>query len=77
MTQTLPLAAAQPDLDRLVAGLASGDELVLTQDGRPVAVVTRPPPGRWPSEPGTAADRAFWMAADFDAPLDDFAEHRP
>jgi hypothetical protein len=29
----------------------------------------------WPSQPGTAKDRSFWMAPDFDAPLEDFAEY--
>jgi hypothetical protein len=42
--------------------------LVLTTDGEPVAVVTRPSLARWPSEPGTAKGRSFWMAPDFDAP---------
>ena len=27
----------------------------------------------WPCEPGIAKGRPFWMAPDFDAPLDDFA----
>ena len=41
----------------------------------PVAVVTRPTRSSWPSEPGTAKDRTLWMAPDFDAPLEDFAEY--
>jgi antitoxin (DNA-binding transcriptional repressor) of toxin-antitoxin stability system len=75
MTRTLPLAAAQPSLSELVAGMVPGDELVLTTNGEPVAIVTRPARTSWPSEPGTAKDRSFWMAPDFDAPLSDFAEY--
>lgn len=41
----------------------------------PVAVVTRTPRTSWPSQPGTAKDRSVWMAPDFDAPLEDFAEY--
>jgi antitoxin (DNA-binding transcriptional repressor) of toxin-antitoxin stability system len=75
MPRTLPLAAAQSHLSQLVAGMVPGEELVLTADGEPVAVVTRPARTSWPSQPGTAKDQSFWMAPDFDAPLEDFAEY--
>jgi antitoxin (DNA-binding transcriptional repressor) of toxin-antitoxin stability system len=75
MPRTLPMAAAQSKLAELVAGMVPGEELVLTSEGEPVAIVTRPPRKSWPSEPGTARDRLFWMAPDFDAPLEDFAEY--
>ncbi len=75
MPRTLPLDAAQSHLQQLVAGMVPGEELVLTAEGEPVALVTRPPRSSWPSQPGTAKDRSFWMAPDFDAPLEDFAEY--
>ncbi len=75
MPRTLLLAAGQPKLSEIVAGMVPGEELVLTTDGVPVAIVTRPAYQSWPSEPGTAKDRSFWMAPDFDAPLEDFAEY--
>lgn len=75
MPRTLPLAAAQSKLAELVAGMVPGEELVLTSEGEPVAIVTRPPRKSWPSEPGTARDRSFWMAPDFDAPPEDFSEY--
>jgi antitoxin (DNA-binding transcriptional repressor) of toxin-antitoxin stability system len=75
MSRTLPLAAAQPKLSEIVSGMVPGEELVLTTDGEPVAVVTRMSRTSWPSEPGSAKDRSFWMAPDFDAPLEDFAEY--
>ena len=74
MPRTLPLAAVQPKLAELVAGMVPGEEVVLTTDGEPTAIVTRPARTTWPSQPGTAKDRTFWMAPDFDAPLEDFAE---
>jgi antitoxin (DNA-binding transcriptional repressor) of toxin-antitoxin stability system len=73
MPRALPLAAAQSILAELVAGMVPGEELVLTSEGEPVAIVTRIPRKSWPSEPGTARDRSFWMAPEFDAPLEDFA----
>jgi antitoxin (DNA-binding transcriptional repressor) of toxin-antitoxin stability system len=76
MPRRLPLAAAQPKLAEIVAGMTPGEELVLTSDGgEPVAVVMRPPRTSWPCQPGTARGRSFWMSPDFDAPLDDFAEY--
>src|SRR3954454_5245302 len=75
MSRTLPLSAAQPKLAELVAGMIPGEELVLTTNGEPVAIVTRPQRTSWPCQPGTAKDRSFWMAPDFDAPLEDFAEY--
>ncbi len=75
MTRTFPLAAVQMKLTEIVAGMTPGEEVILTADGEPVAVVTRTQRVRGPSVPGTAKDRSFWMAPDFDAPLEDFAEY--
>jgi antitoxin (DNA-binding transcriptional repressor) of toxin-antitoxin stability system len=75
LPRTLPLSAVQPKLSELVAGMVPGEEVVLTAQGEPVAIVTRPARTSWPSQPGTAKDRTFWMAPDFDAPLEDFAEY--
>jgi antitoxin (DNA-binding transcriptional repressor) of toxin-antitoxin stability system len=75
MTRTFPLAAIQLKLSEIVAGMTPGEEVILTADGEPVAIVTRTQRASWPSVPGTAKDRSFWMAPDFDAPLEDFAEY--
>jgi len=75
MSRTLPISAAQSSLSQLVDGMVPGEELVLTSNGVPVAVVTRPARTSWSSQAGTAKENAFWMAPDFDAPLDDFAEY--
>ncbi len=71
----LPPAVAQSKLNEIVADIVPGEELVLTTDGEPVAIVTRPPRKSRPCQPGTAKDRSFWMAPDFDAPLEDFVEY--
>ena len=75
MSRSLPLAAAQPKLAEFVSGMTPGEDLVLTTNGQPVAVVTRQPRTSWPCQPGSAKDRSFWMAPDFDSPLEDFAEY--
>ena len=64
-------------LDRIIVSL-SRNEVRLAPEfkhGEPVVVLTRSPRMSWPSRPGTAKDRSFWMAPDFDAPLEDFAEY--
>lgn len=75
ITRTLPLIAAQEKLKDLLAAMVGGEELILTADGEAVAIVKRTERTSWPSVAGTAKDRSFWMAPDFDAPLEDFAEY--
>ncbi len=75
MTHAMPMVTALPKLAELVAGMKSGEELHLTKAGESVAVDTKPSATSWPCQPGTASDRSFWMAPDFDAPLEDFVEH--
>jgi hypothetical protein len=48
--------------------MVPGEQLVLTSQGDPLAIVTRPPRTSWPCEPGSAKDTKHWMAPDFDAP---------
>ncbi|MFO7903033.1 MAG: type II toxin-antitoxin system Phd/YefM family antitoxin [Planctomycetota bacterium] len=75
MPRTLPVDVAAGNLQQLLDGMVPGEELVLTSNGEKVAVVSRPPRRTWPCQPGTAKDRSFWMAPDFDAPLGDFSEY--
>lgn len=72
---TATVEEVQSHLPELLDQLAPGDEVVITRDGQPVAVVTKPPRTSWPCQPGSARGRSFWMAPDFDTPLDDFAEY--
>jgi len=75
MPRKLPFDVAVGSLLELVDGMVPGEELVLTVRGEPKAVVTKPALTSWPCQPGTAKDTQHWMAPDFDAPLDDFAEY--
>jgi antitoxin (DNA-binding transcriptional repressor) of toxin-antitoxin stability system len=75
ISQTLPLAAMHVHFSEWIAGLSAGEELILTAEGFSVTVVKRLERTIWPSVPGTAKDRSLWMAPDFDAPLEDFAEY--
>jgi hypothetical protein len=62
--RTRPLAAVQPKFCELVAGMVPAEKIFLITHGEPVAVVTRSPRLSWPTQPGTAKDRSFWMAPD-------------
>jgi hypothetical protein len=69
------LDAAKGSLRELVEGMVPGEELVLTSQDQPVAIVTRPPRTSWPCQPGSAKNTQHWMAPDFNAPLEDFKEY--
>lgn len=75
MPRTLPFDAARENLRELVDGMVPGEEIVLTSQGTPLAIVTRPSRTSWPCQPGSAKETKYWMAPDFDAPLDDFKEY--
>ena len=75
MPRTLPLDAAKGSLRELIEGMVPGEELVLTAQDEPLAIVTRPPRTSWPCQPGSAKDAKHWMAPDFNAPLDELKEY--
>jgi antitoxin (DNA-binding transcriptional repressor) of toxin-antitoxin stability system len=72
---TVSIEEAQARLPDLVAELQVGEELVIDQNGAPVAILTRAERTRWPCQPGSAKETPHWMADDFDAPLEDFREY--
>jgi antitoxin (DNA-binding transcriptional repressor) of toxin-antitoxin stability system len=72
---TLTVEDAQARLPELLASLPANEELVICQDGTPVARLTRLSRTSWPCQPGSAKDTTHWMAPDFDAPLEDFREY--
>lgn len=57
-------------LGELVARVASGEEIILTKDGEPMA---RLAPILKPARRFGGLKDQIWMADDFDRPLDDFA----
>jgi antitoxin (DNA-binding transcriptional repressor) of toxin-antitoxin stability system len=72
---TVPLDDAKAHLPEIISGLTPGEQVVIVQDGEPLAMLTRSQPKQWPCSAGTAKEGRHWMASDFDAPLDDFREY--
>jgi len=75
MTKTIPLEDAGLRLKEIIEALDPSDELTIVSNGQPIATLRRKERTSWPCQPGTAKDTKHWMAADFDAPLDDFREY--
>jgi antitoxin (DNA-binding transcriptional repressor) of toxin-antitoxin stability system len=72
---TITLADAQANLAEVIAGLAAGDEVLITDGTRPVArlsAVPSPPPE--PRKPGSAVG-LLTVVSDDDEHLKDFAEY--
>ncbi|MBI2567479.1 MAG: type II toxin-antitoxin system Phd/YefM family antitoxin [Candidatus Schekmanbacteria bacterium] len=65
---------AKTQLSRLIKAVQDGDEVVICNRNTPVArlVALRKPPVVRPL--GWGGADGMWMADDFDAPLDDFAD---
>jgi len=85
---TVTVEEAQNQLKDLIAGINPGEKLVITQDGEPVAELTRAPQGFPPHESeGEHAGRALrrpgnckgklTILADDDDHLRDWAEYLP
>ena len=72
---TINLDDLQSPLREAIAGLNPGEPLVIVKDGEPVATVTKSERTQWPCKAGSAKTEGFWMAPDFDAPLDEFREY--
>ena len=72
----ISIREAQATLPELVHRLAPGQEVLLTEDDRPVAKLVATAT-EFPKAPqlGTQRGSVLYMAPDFDAPLDDFKEY--
>jgi len=76
MSASITVEEAQTMLKELISKLAPGEEIVLTDNQRPVARLTATPETqRKPRQPGTLKGTVLYMAPDFDAPLEDFKEY--
>lgn len=76
--KTVSIQEAQAGLSDLIHRLTPGDEVVITEDELPVArLVASDPLLQGPEMPKLASLRGTvrYMAADFDAPLEDFKEY--
>jgi antitoxin (DNA-binding transcriptional repressor) of toxin-antitoxin stability system len=71
----LNLDEAQARLREIVACLQPGEEIVLTDNGLPLAKLIKTKRTSWPCQAGSAKGKLLFIAADFDAPLEDFKEY--
>ena len=67
---TVNLDDAKAHLGEIISGLNPGEQLVIVNEGEPLAMLIRSRPKQWPCAAGSAKDSKHWMAPDFDAPLD-------
>jgi antitoxin (DNA-binding transcriptional repressor) of toxin-antitoxin stability system len=74
---TVTIIHAQTHFPELIAKVLAGDEVVITQDEKPIArlVPEKSTVIMQPRVPGSAKDMISYMADDFDAPLEDFKEY--
>ena len=74
---TVTIEEAQDKLVALIHTLQPDEEVVITENNRPVARLTSlsRPVQRAPRQPGTLRGTVKYMAPDFDAPLEDFKEY--
>ena len=70
MSTTLPLEEAQARLAELVEHLAPGDEIVITQQGQPVAKLVGNRPPRQARQPGNCKGLLTIVSED-----DEYLEH--
>jgi prevent-host-death family protein len=72
---TVTLEEAKAHLDELIERLRPGEQILITDQGQPLAEVKKAERKSWPCQAGSYRKAEFWMAPDFDAPLDDFKEY--
>ena len=72
---SVTLEEAQARLSELLDLLQPGEEITITAHGHPVAQVRKVERTSWPSKAGSYQKPGFWMAPDFDAPLEDMKEY--
>ena len=72
---SVTIEEAQANLPQLIEALGPGEEVEITRQGQPWAHVKKTSQTSWPCRAGSYRKREFWMAPDFDAPLDDFKEY--
>jgi prevent-host-death family protein len=73
---TVTIEDAQARLAELIEQLRPGEDIIITQGQQPVARLTMVgEPKKSSRQPGTLKSTVFYMAPDFDAPLEDFKEY--
>jgi len=72
---TISIQEAQSQLPELVHRLAPGEEVIITENNRPIARIVPAESEKKTPRLGTLRGTVLYMAPDFDAPLDDFKEY--
>jgi len=65
---------AKTHLSQLLDAVEAGERIVITRHGKPVAELS-PPAKKKRARFGCAKGPGFYMAPDFDAPLEDFKDY--
>ena len=68
------IAQAKARFSELVNKALAGEEVVVARDNKPLLKLVPYQDASTPRKPGSARGR-IWIADDFDAPLNDFAEY--
>jgi antitoxin (DNA-binding transcriptional repressor) of toxin-antitoxin stability system len=76
--QSIDISELTPQAQELLSKIESGEEIIIIADNLPVAKIVQVNgqivPKRKRRRAGTAKG-TFWMAPDFNEPLDDFKEY--
>ena len=69
---TVNIHEAKTNLSKLLQAVERGEEVIIARAGTPIATLNAyTPPRRKIAPPGGMEGQGFWIADDFDAPLDD------
>ena len=66
---------AKTHFSKLLEDVQAGTKIIVTRHGKPVAEITPPHPLPKKAKFGCAKSPNFYMAEDFDAPLEEFREY--
>jgi len=70
--QTVNIHEAKTHLSRLLEAVEHGEDVIIARAGQPIALLSAyPPPRNKIAPPGSMKGQDWWMADDFDKPLDD------
>jgi antitoxin (DNA-binding transcriptional repressor) of toxin-antitoxin stability system len=72
---TVTVEEAQNNLRHLLETLQAGEEVLIIDQGRPLAQLKKTERTSWPCKAGSYRKAEFRMAPDFDAPLEEFKEY--
>jgi antitoxin (DNA-binding transcriptional repressor) of toxin-antitoxin stability system len=75
MMSEIQISDAKQDLAGLIAALEPGEEVVIVDEGKRIAVIRKEPEHDFGCKAGSASGKILFMSEDFDAPLDDFSEY--